>query len=131
ADSIGWPDYAREIGDVYLAAAAKDPTTVIIVSNYGEYGAVVQYGPANGLPHPYSGHNQLYSLGLPPAGAATAVIVGGQYNAVRGLFSSCTVRGQLDNNKDIDNEEQDLPIAVCTGPTASWDRLWPSFQHYG
>ncbi|MDQ2848484.1 MAG: glycosyltransferase family 39 protein [Actinomycetota bacterium] len=52
ADSIGWPDYAREIGNIYRAAAAKDPTTVVIVSNYGEYGAVVQYGPANRLPHP-------------------------------------------------------------------------------
>jgi hypothetical protein len=27
------------------------------------------------------------------------------------------------------NEEQGLPIAVCTGPVAPWTQLWPRFRH--
>ena len=57
------------------------------------------------------------------------VVVGGQYPEVRTLFDHCAVRARLDNGVDVDNEEQGLPIAVCTGPTASWDVLWPRLHH--
>jgi hypothetical protein len=45
------------------------------------------------------------------------------------LFDRCTVRARLDNGVDVDNEEQGLPVAVCTGPTAGWDVLWPRLHH--
>ena len=45
------------------------------------------------------------------------------------LFDRCTVRARLDNGVDVDNEEQGLPIAVCTGPAAGWDVLWPRLHH--
>ena len=57
------------------------------------------------------------------------MVVGGQYPEVRTLFDRCTVRARLDNGVHVDNEEQGLPVAVCTGPTAGWDVLWPRLHH--
>ena len=57
------------------------------------------------------------------------MVVGGQYPDVRRLFDHCEVRARLGNRVDVDNEEQGLPVAVCTGPTASWADLWPRLHH--
>ena len=46
-----------------------------------------------------------------------------------GCSTTATVRARLDNGVDVDNEEQGLPVAVCTGPTASWAVLWPRLHH--
>ncbi len=130
ADSIGWPTYVNQIGAVYRDAVAANPSTVVIAGNYGEYGAIALYGPADRLPRPYSGHNQLYFVATPPPKTSSVVIVGDQFETVRGLFKTCTVRAHLDNGSDVDSEEQDVPVAVCTGPLTSWDQLWPSLRHF-
>jgi hypothetical protein len=56
------------------------------------------------------------------------VFVGGQYDYARGLFT-CRVVGRLDNGVDVDNEEQGLPVAVCTDPRLSWPQLWERLHH--
>ncbi|MDQ0737006.1 ArnT family glycosyltransferase [Arthrobacter agilis] len=127
ADQIGWPAYVRQIAEVHRTQA---PGTVIITSNYGEAGAVARYGPDLGLPHPYSGHNELYFAAQPPEGSTTAIIVGGQADSVRRLFEACRVAATLDNGVGVDNEEQGRPIMVCTEPLRPWSETWPSFQHF-
>ena len=42
--------------------------TVILTCNYGEAGAIHLYGPAYDLPAAYTGHNNFYCWGRPPAG---------------------------------------------------------------
>lgn len=127
ADQIGWPRYVEQISQVHRA---EKPGTVIITSNYGEAGAVARYGPDLGLPQPYSGHNELYFVAQPPEGSTTAVIVGGQAGRVSRLFRECRLAGTLDNGVDVDNEEQDQPILVCTDPLDPWRETWPAFQHF-
>ena len=50
-------------------------------------------------------------------------------SAVRDLFDRCDVVATLDNGIDVDNEEQEAPVAVCRGPVAPWSALWPRFRH--
>lgn len=126
ADQVGWPVYVDQIAAVYRS---EDPGSVIITSNYGEAGAVARYGPDLGLPRPYSGHNELYFAAQPPQESMTAIIVGGQAERVAGLFKECRVAAVLDNGLGVDNEEQDQPIMVCTGPLQPWHETWPAFQH--
>ncbi len=57
------------------------------------------------------------------------VLVGGQYDVARSLFDDCRVVDRLDDEVDVDNEEQGQPVAVCRGPVASWDVLWPRLRH--
>jgi len=42
-------------------------TAVLLAGNYGEAGALDHYGPTNGLPPVYSGHNSYWSWGPPTA----------------------------------------------------------------
>ncbi len=125
ADTVGWPQYVRQISQVYDGLSrAGDP--VVITSNYGEAGAVARYRP--GAPV-YSGQNGLYAQARPPDGTTTVVFVGDQYGFARHFFAMCTVRGRLDNLVGVDNEEQGEPIAVCQRPRLPWTQLWPRLQH--
>jgi len=129
-DSVGWPAYVREIADVY----AEVPTgtranAVIVASNYGEAGAVARYGRRYQLPAVYSGQNQLYYEGQPPATATVAVFVGGQEHDGAELFGRCSVVARLDNHLGVDNEEQGEPIAICERPIGGWRSVWPRLRH--
>ncbi len=131
-DQIGWPTYAAEVARAYQVIPAAERTrTVLIASNYGEAGALVRYGPALGLPAPYSGHNALYWLRRPPDDATIAVVIGAQLPDVRVNFASCTIAGHLDDHSGVSNEEQGQPIAICRSPRQPWRSLWPRFRHYG
>ncbi len=109
---------------------AEQSTTVILASNYGEAGAIIRYGPAHGLPCPFSGHNQLYFDARPPDSTQTAVVIGGQLDVAQAQFTSCTVRARLRNAAGVDNEEEGQPVAICRGPRHGWATMWPEFQHY-
>ena len=76
ADQVGWPRYVAQVAQV--ASQTDDPGAVVITSNYGEAGAVARYGPALGLPAPYSGQNDLGTGPGPPEGTRTVVFVGWQ-----------------------------------------------------
>ncbi len=131
-DQIGWPQYAAEVAAVYRSIpAAERARTVVIASNYGEAGGLARYGPALGLPAPYSGHNALYALRRPPDSATTAVLVGAQLPDVRGDFGSCVIAGHLQDRSGVSNQEQGQPIAICRDPRRWWHELWPRFRHLG
>ncbi len=124
-DSIGWPAYVRQVAGVYDALPDRS-RAVVLTSNYGEAGSLHHYRPDVPV---YSAQNALYDQARPPDDVTTVVAVGGQYPEVRRMFADCAVRARLDNGVGVDNEEQGLPIAVCTGPTAPWSVLWPRLHH--
>lgn len=127
ADQVGWPAYVEQVASAW--EIADDPDAVVFTANYGEAGAVARYGPALGLPAPYSGHNGLGYLAPPPDSARTAVVVGGALEALRPAYTSCEVVQRLDNEVGVDNEEQGQPVAVCTGMRQPWSELWPTLRH--
>ena len=128
-DSVGWPTYVRQVAAVYQSLPPDQRSVAVIVAgNYGEAGALARYGPAYRLPAVFSGQNQLYAYGPPPASATVAVIVG--ISGVSRDFEKCTLAATLDNGVRVANEEQGRPINVCTDPKRPWTRLWPHFQHY-
>jgi hypothetical protein len=131
-DQIGWPAYVRQVGAVYQSLPADEQSrAVIITGNYGEAGALIRYGEPYGLPAVYSGQNQLWHLGPPPQTADVVITVGAGGEAFhQANFDRCFIASRLDNDVDIDNEEQDIPVRVCHGPKEPWSLLWPKFQHF-
>ena len=129
-DTVGWPAYVRQVAGAYETVPASErETTVIVTSNYGEAGAVDRYGGPYDLPPVYSGHNELFYAGGPPASVTTVVFVGGQLERARHYFASCEDRSRLDNGVDVENEEQGQPVAVCTEPIGGWSAVWPALRH--
>src|SRR5699024_7862348 len=108
--------------------ASDADADAIITSNYGEAGAIDRFG-TRALPPVHSGHNALWALSRPAEDAEVVVIVGPRARSAPELFETCEVAARLDNGVEVDNEEQGAPVAVCRGPVAAWEQLWPRFRH--
>ena len=76
-ETVGWPAFVSEIAAAYRTLPpGQRSSAIVLTSNYGEAGAVDHFGPADGLPAAYSGHNGFWYWGPPPATATTAIVVG-------------------------------------------------------
>jgi hypothetical protein len=129
-ETIGWPAFVREIATVYrtLPPAQRSATT-ILASNYGEAGAVDQFGPADGLPAAYSGHMSFWYWGPPPARATTAIVVGYQRSQLT-FCGSVRLAAHLDNHAGVNDDEQGAPVWICQQLTRSWQAIWPGQKHF-
>jgi len=130
-ETIGWPTYVREIAGVYASLPAEQRrATVVLASNYGEAGAVDRYGPANGLPAVYSGHMAYWYWGPPPASTTTAVAVGFERSTLAAFCGALVLAARLDNHVDVDDDEQNEPVWVCSDLRAPWRRIWPTLRDF-
>ena len=127
-DTVGWPTYVAQVDGVLDRALAADPASVVLASNYGEAGALARFSRHPGV-RVVSGHDALWDSGGPPPGTRTVVVVGGQLDDVAPLFASCRTEAQLVNGTGVDNEEDGLSVAICTGPVQPWSALWPRVRH--
>jgi hypothetical protein len=129
-ETIGWPAFVAEIDAVYRSLpAAQRATAIVLTSNYGEAGAVDRFGPADGLPAAYSGHNAFWYWGPPPASATTAVVVGYD-RAQLGFCRSVRLAAYLNNHEQVSDQEQGAPVWICQ-PGRSWVAIWPSQRYFG
>ena len=131
-ETIAWPTYVHEIAAVYATLPrAKRASAIVLASNYGEAGAVDHYGPADGLPAVYSGHNAYWYWGPPPATATVALAVGFDRGTISAICGTLTLAAHLDNHLGIDNDEQGAPVWLCTQIRGSWKAVWPKLRHFG
>ncbi|PRX49256.1 dolichyl-phosphate-mannose-protein mannosyltransferase [Prauserella shujinwangii] len=127
-EQVGWPELARTVAAVWERVPEADrATSVIFTRNYGQAGAVERFGPAFGLPGPYSGHMSYADWGPPPDERTGWVLTVGPPPAA---FTGCAVVAVHDSGLGVDNEEHGTPIALCEGTTASWSRIWPGLRHF-
>jgi hypothetical protein len=130
-ETVGWPRFNDTIAAVYDSLpAGKRARTAIFTQNYGEAGAIAHYGPALGLPYPYSGHNGWSLWGPPPNDDTTALLVGIDSQQAQRNFAGCRLRAHINNGQGLPNQEQNAPVLVCTGERRPWSALWPSLRHY-
>jgi Dolichyl-phosphate-mannose-protein mannosyltransferase len=129
-ETIAWPTFVGEIAAAYRSLpAAQRAHAIVLTRNYGEAGAVDRFGPADGLPAAYSGHNAFWYWGPPPASATTAVVVGYDRSQL-GFCRSVRLAVTLNNHLGINNQEQGAPVWICQ-PSRSWAAIWPSLRLFG
>ena len=126
-DQIGWPTYVQTLSSVYSGLSPSDQARAIVLTgNYGEAGAVARYLPSIPV---YSGHNELWSYGPPPADRTVAVVWTESPSGPKTKFASCDKRATMDNGVGVDNEEQGSTVWVCRDPEGGWAAQWPSMRH--
>jgi Dolichyl-phosphate-mannose-protein mannosyltransferase len=131
AESIAWPKQVAMIAREYHALpVAERGRTTIIVGNYGEAGAIDRYGPSLGLPQGYSGANNFWLWGPPPAGASNAIAVNVDPALLRKYFRHFRLVTRFWNGLGVSDDEQGTPIFIATGLKAPWSRVWPAFRDY-
>jgi hypothetical protein len=111
------------------AAAAR--TAAILTGNYGEAGAIGRYGPGDGLPEAYSGANNFWLWGPPPAADSAAIAVNVDPALLRREFAHVRQVATFRNGLGVADDEQGVPVFLATGLRSSWARAWPPFGHYG
>jgi hypothetical protein len=130
-DEVGWPTYVRTVASVFDGLPADTKAhSVIVTGNYGEAGSIVRYGPAYGLPPVYSGQNELYYHGPPPAADTNVIAWNEDPQFVESVLVDCRVAATMDNGVGVGNEEQGSAVLVCQLPAGGWAATWPKLQHY-
>ncbi|GIF12565.1 glycosyltransferase family 39 protein [Actinoplanes teichomyceticus] len=133
-EMIGWPELAATVAGVYRTLPPEQRrTAVVFAQNYGEAGALDRYGPALGLPRPYSGHVAFWRWGPPPDAATGPVIAVGWFTAesLAPLCAAPVVVTRLDNGHRLANTEQGAPVWLCDAPRQPWSVAWPALRHLG
>jgi 4-amino-4-deoxy-L-arabinose transferase-like glycosyltransferase len=130
-DTIGWPQLTRAVAaqDAALTRAGHPPTAVF-TGYYGEAAALGVLGGPYHLPPVLSGHNAYWMWGPGKASDATVLVVDA-LGQLRPYFASCRLLTTHQAPYHVQNNWTDLQIGVCTGPAASWPKLWPHLKHYG
>jgi hypothetical protein len=131
AETIAWPKLVALVAHEYGALpAAQRRQTTILTGNYGEAGALARYGPGFSLPQAYSGANNFWLWGPPPAADSAAVAVNIDPALLRREFTQVRLVGTFWNGLGVSDDEQGVQIFIATGLKSTWARSWAAFRDY-
>jgi Dolichyl-phosphate-mannose-protein mannosyltransferase len=129
-DTVGWPQLVRAVAAQDAAQVrAGQPPTSIFTGWYAEAAALDVLGSADHLPPVLSGHNAYWMWGPGHASDRTVLVVDAM-GRLRPYFASCHLLTTYHAPYRVQNDWTPIQIGVCTGPSASWQRLWPRLKHY-
>jgi hypothetical protein len=119
-ESYGWREFTRTV--------ARVPGNAVFTANYGEAGALQRFTPRRPV---YSGHNNYWLWGPPPADTEPVVVVGKFVPAhLAAYFRDCRRQATIDNPARVPNQERGAGVWSCAGPAQSWNAEWPALRHY-
>jgi hypothetical protein len=131
AETIAWPRLVALVAKEYRSLSAPQRRrTAIVTGNYGEAGAIDRYGPGLALPQAYSGANNFWLWGPPPAGDDAVIAVNVDPALLRREFAQVRLVATFWNGLGVSDDEQGAQIFVATGPRSSWAQAWPAFRDY-
>jgi Dolichyl-phosphate-mannose-protein mannosyltransferase len=131
ADMMGWPQQAETVAGVFQSLSPEEQSRVaILAKNYGQAGAIDYFGPALGLPHAISGHNNYYLWGPQRYSGEVVIAVGMPLDALKPLFGQIDLAATINNEYAIP-EENNLPVYICRKPKMTLQQAWPRLKFYG
>jgi Dolichyl-phosphate-mannose-protein mannosyltransferase len=130
-ETIAWPRQAALVAREYHSLPpAQQAVTTILTGNYGEAGAIDRYGPRFGLPQVYSGANNFWFWGPPPARDRSAIAVNLDPALLRREFRHVRQIATFSNGLGVSDDEQGAAIYLVTGLKSSWAQAWPAFKNF-
>ena len=131
ADMMGWPQQAEVVAGVFQSLSADEQSRVaILAENYGEAGAIDYFGPALGLPHAISGHNNYYLWGPQRYTGDVVIAVGMPLQVLKTIFGQVDVAATINDDYAIP-EESNLTVYICRKPKMSLRQAWALLKFYG
>jgi 4-amino-4-deoxy-L-arabinose transferase-like glycosyltransferase len=128
-EEVGWPGFVAAVADGWRQIPAGERgSAVIFTENYGEAGAIDQYGYLDGLPGAYSGHMSYAAWG-PPADTRTGpVLLVGKFTPPQ--FTGCRLISRYYNEYGLHDDEWGVPVRLCAATTGTWSALWPRLARF-
>jgi hypothetical protein len=131
ADMMGWPQQAETVAGVFQSLSPSDQSrAAILAKNYGQAGAIDYFGPALGLPHAISGHNNYYLWGPQQYTGEVIIAVGMPLDVLKPLFGQIELAATINYEYAIP-EENNLPVYICRKPKMTLQQAWPRLKFYG
>jgi hypothetical protein len=130
-EQLSWPSQVQLLARTYDSLPYPERSVAtVITGNYGEAGALDRYGPGLGLPQAYSGANNFWLWGPPPARDTVAVAINVDPALLRREFTHVRQAAVFSNGLGVADDEQGAVIYVCTGLRGSWAADWAAFRDY-
>jgi len=131
AETIGWPQEVALVAREYHALPpGQRAATTILAGNYGEAGALDRYGPGDGLPPVFSGANNFWYWGPPPARDRSAIAINVDPALLRRLFTTVRPVAVFHNGLGVSDDEQGATIYRATGLRTGWATAWPRLRDF-
>jgi hypothetical protein len=128
ADQFGWPEMASEVAAIYNSLPPEDRAqTGIWAGNYGEAGAMNEFGPQYGLPQAYSRHQNHWYWGPPPQVYKNLIVIQWSLDDVR---DNCTSFQAFEHYQRFGMGEENTPIYLCRGVEFDIQKIWWHSHHW-
>jgi hypothetical protein len=128
ADQFGWPEMAQEVAAIYNSLPPEERAqTGIWAGNYGEAGAINEFGPHYGLPRAWSRHQNHWYWGPPPQVFMNLIVIQWRLDDVR---DNCTSFQVFDHYQRFGMGEENQPIYLCRGVTFDIQKIWWHSHHW-
>jgi hypothetical protein len=130
ADRFGWEEQVALIAQVYHGLPTDEQRVACIATaNYGEAGALVQFGGRYHLPPPISGHNAFYIWGPQGCTGQVVITINIPPQDAAQWFSSVTLAARTSCDACVAFENH-APILILRQPKAPFAVLWAQAKHY-
>jgi len=128
ADQFGWTEMAREVGVIYNSLPPTErENTGILAGNYGEAGAINQFGPQYGLPRAWSRHQNHWYWGPPPHAYRNFIFL--QFS-LADVQDNCASFQAFPHFNRFGMEEENTPIYLCLGAKFDIQKVWWHYHHW-
>jgi Dolichyl-phosphate-mannose-protein mannosyltransferase len=128
--TLGWPELTDTVADAYRALPpVTRRTTAVVAQSYWDASALDRYGPARGLPHPFSPHRGYWYFGVPAQDADTVLFIGSDPTYLRRYFTEIRQVATVTTGPVMTFTSLATPVWVCTGRRVPWSQLWPQLRH--
>jgi len=127
-DQFGWPEMARQVAAIYDSLPPADRAmTGIWAGNYGEAGAINEFGPALGLPTAYSRHQNHWYWGPPPVSYRDFIVLQWSRDDVK---DNCDSFQTFPRYVRYGMGEENVPIYLCRGARFDVRKIWLHSHHW-
>jgi hypothetical protein len=128
ADQFGWPEMAQEVAAIYDSLPPSErENTGILTGNYGEAGAINQFGPQYGLPRAWSRHQNHWYWGPPPQAYGNLIFIQFSRDDVQ---DNCTSFQAFPHYNRFGMGEENTPIYLCRGAKFDIQKVWWHYHHW-
>jgi hypothetical protein len=130
ADRFGWEQQVALIAQVYHSLPPEQQRVAcIFASNYGEAGALVQFGPSYHLPPTISGHNAFYIWGPHGCTGQILITIGVSSQVADRAYGSVTLAARTSCAACVDYENN-APILILRQPKKPFAQIWAQAKDF-
>jgi hypothetical protein len=128
ADQFGWPEMVSEVAAIYNALSPDERAkTGIWAGNYGEAGAINEFGPRYGLPRAWSRHQNHWFWGPPPQVYKNLIVIQWGLEDVR---DNCTSFQAFEHYQRFGMGEENSTVYLCRDVKFDIQKIWWHSHHW-